>query len=139
MVTFSADMSSCAWMYSSMSCMPVTSGAPSHTTRSASLSWSPSLNVPSTSLIVASEVMSPWMVSTPSIGAISCRSTATILTSPAEAALLRRRRERTCDHEPGAAHRSTARVTLAKRSNSSSSCSSLYAERARQPSSLAFL
>eukprot|EP00962_Isochrysis_galbana_P017525 scaffold5037_cov114-Isochrysis_galbana.AAC.19 len=63
---------------------------------------------------------------------------ATILTSLARAALAAHRRASTWDHEPGAAHRSTARVTPEKRSNSSSSWSNLKADRARQPSSFAF-
>lgn len=42
-------------------------------------------------------------------------------------------RERTCDQEPGAAQRSTTRVTLEKRLKWELSWRSLKAERARQP------
>ena len=60
--------------HSSMSCSPVTSGAPSHTTMSA--------RRPEKCATMASavrlDVMSPWSMCTPAIGAISCKSTATI-------------------------------------------------------------
>ena len=71
-------------MYSSRSCIPVTSSAPSHTTRSARRSPSPSRNSASTRCAVSADVMSPWISATPSIGAISCRSTAAVRTSSAD-------------------------------------------------------
>jgi hypothetical protein len=52
----------------------VPSGAPSEMTRSAGRPWK-CAEIFST---VASEVMSPWMQSTPSSGAMGCRSTDTI-------------------------------------------------------------
>ena len=76
-VMLRAASNSWACMYSSISCRPVTSGAPSHTTRSA---FSPA-NSDTILLAVASLVMSPWSWVTPGRGAIACRSTATILTS----------------------------------------------------------
>lgn len=48
-------------------------------------------------------------------------------------------RERTCDQEPGAAHRSTTRVTLEKKLKWESSWRSLKAERARQPGGIGML
>jgi len=77
-VMFRADNSSCACMYSSMSCSPVTSGAPSHTTKSAR---SPR-KCPMIISAVDWAVISPWIHTTPGIGAISCKSTATIFGRP---------------------------------------------------------
>eukprot|EP00982_Pelagococcus_subviridis_P004777 29339-Pelagococcus_subviridis.AAC.4 len=129
---------SCACMNSSMSCSPVTSGAPSLTMRSASL---PSKCV-RTSFTLASEVMSPWICTTPSMGAMGWRSMATILgmssaAVPASRAGIHSRREMTWLHEPGAAHRSTTCFTSLKTSKLSSICRSLNADRARHPSSFA--
>mmetsp|Transcript_16035 Transcript_16035/g.31935 ORF Transcript_16035/g.31935 Transcript_16035/m.31935 type:complete len:208 (-) Transcript_16035:269-892(-) len=71
---FTAEKRSWAWMYSSMSCRPVTSGAPSHTTMSAR----PPEKWETISRAVETEVMSPWMQCTSPIRAIGCRSTETI-------------------------------------------------------------
>ena len=49
------------------------------------------------------------------------------------------RLDNTCDQDPGAAQRSTTFLTFFRMSNESSICSSLNADRARHPSSLAFL
>ena len=49
------------------------------------------------------------------------------------------RLDSTCDQDPGAAHRSTTCFTSFKMPNESSICSSLNADLARHPSSLAFL
>ena len=56
-----------------MSWSPVTSGAPSLMTRSA---LRPSVKCARISSTFAMEVMSPWIVVMPSIGAIGCRSMA---------------------------------------------------------------
>ena len=76
-VMFRAARSSWAWIYSSISWRPVTSGAPSQTTRSAE----PPSNSETILLAVESLVMSPCSWMTPGRGAMACRSTATILTS----------------------------------------------------------
>lgn len=70
-VMLKAASSSCACRNSSMSCSPVTSGAPSHTTSSAS--WP--LKKAMICSAVERRVMSPCSCTTPGIGAISCRST----------------------------------------------------------------
>ena len=57
--------------------------------------------------------------------------------APARGLLAPSLRDSTWLHEPGAAQRSTARTTPLNRSNVSSSCNSLKAERARNPTSLA--
>mmetsp|Transcript_14194 Transcript_14194/g.40817 ORF Transcript_14194/g.40817 Transcript_14194/m.40817 type:complete len:221 (-) Transcript_14194:151-813(-) len=126
-----ADSRSCDWMYSSRSCMPVTSGAPSHSTMSARLpsKWERMADA------VEGLVMSPCSVTTPSNGAISCRSTETIRGGPcssssplaaASECRFTNLSRQTCDQLPGAAQRSTTRrVAGVKRSKWSSSCSSL--------------
>lgn len=89
------------WMNSSMSCKPVTSGAPSQITKSAlfivaSLLFSNFLRISS---IVERFVMSPLICSTPSNGAIVWRSTATIFTLSGSE-LLYNIRDKTCDQLP---------------------------------------
>mmetsp|Transcript_9434 Transcript_9434/g.40061 ORF Transcript_9434/g.40061 Transcript_9434/m.40061 type:complete len:255 (+) Transcript_9434:256-1020(+) len=137
--TVSPARMSCACMNSSMSCRPVTSGAPSLTMRSARR---PSPKCDKISRTLAMDVMSPCSCTTPSIGAIGCRSMATILGksssfTPASRAGRYTLRLSTCDQLPGAAHRSTTCFTPVKMSKLSSICSSLNALRARHPSSLA--
>mmetsp|Transcript_17390 Transcript_17390/g.49785 ORF Transcript_17390/g.49785 Transcript_17390/m.49785 type:complete len:214 (+) Transcript_17390:552-1193(+) len=164
-VMLMALSSSWPWTYSSMSCSPVTSGAPSQMTSSARWPWKCLMMLWAVSRLV----MSPWMQCTPGRGAMGCRSTATIFTSSSSSPspllssslfcccwsspLLSssssawiNRSASTCDHEPGAAQRSTARRTqqepsaaflVPKKSNSSSNCRSLKADRARYPDSLA--
>ena len=75
--------------------MPVTSGAPSHTTSSASRASSPSRKTESTFATVSLDVMSPCSRVTPSIGAISWRSMATMRTSEADDVLANSLREST--------------------------------------------
>ena len=129
---------SCACINSSKSCKPVTSGAPSPTIKSACF---PS-KCDRTSRTLSIDVISPCIVVTPSIGAIGCKSMATIFGSsssftPRASAGRYNFRLKTCDHDPGAAHRSTTCRTSRKISNDSSICSNLNADLARHPSSFA--
>mmetsp|Transcript_2926 Transcript_2926/g.9126 ORF Transcript_2926/g.9126 Transcript_2926/m.9126 type:complete len:202 (-) Transcript_2926:177-782(-) len=133
---FCAARSSWCCTYSSSSWRPVTSGAPSHTT-----SWALQPRRLMILSAVAVVVMSPWKMRTPGIGAMSWRSTATMRHSSsaraavasassaaAALALARfsgRRVASTWLHDPGAAQRSTARVTPSKMWKLSSICKSL--------------
>lgn len=71
--------------------------------------------------------MSACRVVTPGRGVMGCKSSDTMVDVGGSV------RERTWDHEPGAAHKSTTLVTSAKRLNCEFSCRSLNAERARHP------
>ncbi len=106
----------------------VPSGAPSHTTSSAL--WPPKLS--RICLTVSSLVMSPWMVTTPSIGAIFCRSTETtrvsclrLVTAAYSKPLAASRFAMSCDQLPGAAQMSMTLWTPSKMLYISSTCISL--------------
>mmetsp|Transcript_31019 Transcript_31019/g.89645 ORF Transcript_31019/g.89645 Transcript_31019/m.89645 type:complete len:204 (+) Transcript_31019:288-899(+) len=158
-----ADSNNWCCTYSSKSGRPVTSGAPSHTTRSAS---SP-LKCPMTSFTVPTLVMSPWTCTTPAIGCIGYMSTATMHGAPSASAISSsgavsampgsaapssavgtarlpqlplpppgaapKRKASTWLQPPGAAQRSATFLTPFNRPISSSICKSLKAERARKP------
>lgn len=99
-VRLSALRSSDACTYSSRSWRPVTSGAPSHMTKSA---FDPAPRCLKTSGRVLGWVMSACNVTTPGIGVIGWRSRAMMVLS------VGRWRERTWLHDPGAAQRSITR------------------------------
>ena len=116
-----------------MSWRPVTSGAPSHITMWARRPWKFEIIF----VAVEEEVMSPWRMVQPGMGAMAWRSTLTtqggveeLLEELLEEWLEERREARTWLQLPGAAQRSTALVASLKRSNSLSSWSSLKALRA---------
>lgn len=161
----SALRRSCDWMYSSRSCRPVTSGAPSERTRSASaeassppsfdedFNWDPPRRCECSKESVLGWVISACNVTTPGRGAIGWRSSATMMIGWSGVERGERYLLRTCDQDPGAAQRSTTRRTwgvvdgfgilesavsmVGKRLNCSLSWRSLNAERARYPCSFA--